>query len=200
MYRLIESIKVEDGLLRQTDYHNRRFNEALMALFPGVPPIDLREVIHLPTGRKVGIFKLRLLFDGQMFEQELIPYTPRIVKTIRLVTDNRADYCYKTENRTALDNAFAQRNGADDIIIVKNNHLTDSFAANLVFFDGHRWVTSDTPLLKGTQRAWLLDQGLIEEIPLTPADLNRFSALKLINAMIGFDEAPSLSLPDCLID
>ena len=53
----------------------------------------------------------------------------------------------------------------------------------LFFFDGNDWLTPDLPLLKGTCRARLLEQGVIREAELGVEDLNRFKGLKLINAL-----------------
>jgi len=199
MYRLIESIKVEAGIIERIEYHNQRFNLARKEWFTGNEFSDLGKIIQLPKDLGSGVFKLRILFDGKHFEQELIPYVPRVVNTLKLIYDDQAAYPYKTEDRRALDDAFALKGEADDVIIVKNNLLTDSFAANLLFFDGKKWFTPSQPLLKGTQRAWLLHEGMIEEAEISVDALNRFSGLKLVNAMIGFEEARVLPLPESII-
>ncbi len=199
MYRLIESIKVEAGSVQRIQFHSQRFNQAKKALFADNEFTDLGRVIQIPENMSPGVFKLRILFDGKNFEQELIPYTPKNVSTLKLIYDDQAAYPYKTENRQALDEAYALRGEADDIILVKDSLLTDSFSANLLLFDGTRWFTPSTPLLKGTQRAWLLQNGMIEEARISVDDLNHFSSLKLINAMIGFEEARTLPLTESII-
>lgn len=53
---------------------------------------------------------------------------------------------------------------------------------------GHQWLTPAHPLLAGTKRAFLLDQGAITEKDLTPDDLMKAEKIRLFNAMIDFGE------------
>ena len=55
-----------------------------------------------------------------------------------------------------------KRKHADDIIIVKNGLVTDSFYANLAFLKNGIWFTPETPLLLGVQRQFLLSQKTIQ--------------------------------------
>ena len=82
-----------------------------------------------------------------------------------------------------MEELFAQRGNCDDVLIVKKEKITDSSYANVVFFDGKDWCTPKDPLLKGTCRARLLDQGRIKEAALGVEDLKKFQGLKLINAL-----------------
>ncbi len=80
----------------------------------------------------------------------------------------------------------------DDILLVKEGLITDTTIANIAFYDGNSWYTPQHPLLKGTKRAQLLDQGLLLEKDLKPEDLSSFIAIRLFNAMIDWGE---LELP-----
>jgi len=82
----------------------------------------------------------------------------------------------------------------DDIIIVKNGFVTDSFAANILFLDGVQWITPTTPLLNGTKRQFLLDQGIIAEKEIREEDIRTYQKVGLINAMIDFDEMPVIDI------
>lgn len=66
--------------------------------------------------------------------------------------------------------------------------VTDSSYTNLALFDGHEWLMPRRPLLQGTKRAFLLDQGLLKEADLTLADLRRAQRVSLFNAMIDMGE------------
>jgi len=72
-------------------------------------------------------------------------------------------------------------------LIVKNSLITDTSIANIAFFDSIRWVTPALPLLKGTTREKLLREGKIFEENIHVDDLERFSKVALMNAMIDFD-------------
>jgi 4-amino-4-deoxychorismate lyase len=62
----------------------------------------------------------------------------------------------------------------------------------VAFFDGSSWLTPSTPLLPGTQRAFLLENGVIHEAALQEIDLTGFSHIKLFNAMMDWERAPML--------
>jgi 4-amino-4-deoxychorismate lyase len=49
------------------------------------------------------------------------------------------------------------------------------------------WLTPKTPLLNGTTRQRLLDDGKIVEAEIKVHELRRFTKVALLNAMIGFD-------------
>ena len=50
----------------------------------------------------------------------------------------------------------------DEVIIEKNGYLTDTTIANIAFFDGKQWFTPEKPLLKGTMRAKLIEEGFLQ--------------------------------------
>jgi len=71
--------------------------------------------------------------------------------------------------------------------------VTDSSYANVVFRDlNGNWVTPSTYLLPGTKRASLLEMGLINETIITYRDINKYTEVKLINAMIGIDDTEGI--------
>ena len=76
----------------------------------------------------------------------------------------------------------------DEVIIVKDGYITDTSYTNLCFFDGTTWFTPDTPLLPGTMRQRLLDQGIIKEKSIPLSDLNKYQSISLINAMMDLGE------------
>jgi 4-amino-4-deoxychorismate lyase len=93
-----------------------------------------------------------------------------------------------------LHNLFELRGNCDDIIIVQNECLTDSYTANLVLYNGKNWITPDTPLLAGTQRARLLKEGKIFEGAVKIHDLPKYSKAGLINALNNLEEMPVIEI------
>lgn len=87
-----------------------------------------------------------------------------------------------------LNRLFSERGTCDDILIVKHGLLTDTSIANIALFDGTHWYTPRQPLLKGTKRAFLLDEGILMEKELRCEDLPAFSTIRLFNAMIEWGE------------
>ncbi|MGD1891663.1 MAG: aminotransferase class IV [Cyclobacteriaceae bacterium] len=97
-------------------------------------------------------------------------------------------YDHKFADRHLIIHLFAQRQSDDDILMVKNGLITDTSYSNVAFFDGQQWFTPHQPLLPGTSRARLLDEGLLQKAKITPNDLPQFEYCSLINAMLPLGE------------
>jgi 4-amino-4-deoxychorismate lyase len=156
--------------------------------------ICLEEIIDLPANLTEERYKCRVTVSPESMNVDIAPYIQREIKTLKVVHDNDIDYSYKSENRQQLNSAFEKRNGCDDIIIIKNGCVTDSWAANIILFDGHDWITPDTPLLEGVQREYLLSQNLIKLQRVLITDLPSFQKIRLINAMINFERASEINI------
>ncbi len=194
MYPLVESVRIENRQLYNIELHNRRINAARAKVYGQYSTVDIAELINPPPYLTDERYKCRIIFYHNKTDVKIAPYIQREIRTLKIVFDDTIDYTYKSEKREKLDAAFAQREGCDDVIIVRKGFLTDSWAANIILFDGEKWVTPDTPLLKGIQREFLLQQGLVEEQTVRVDDIIHFSKIKLINAMIDFERAPEIEI------
>ena len=194
MSPLVESIKLKDGKLFNLEYHQSRMNNALAELFPETRAIDLAKVISIPEDCSQGIFKVRVLYGPSVEAIEIEPYHFRTIRSLKVVHHESIDYHLKYTDRQILQELSVQRGDCEDIIIVKNGLVTDAFAANLIFFDGQKWLTPNSPLLKGTQRQLLLDQEIISEQEIREEDIPTFQKVGLVNAMINFEDMPVISI------
>ncbi len=190
MYPLVESLKLKDGIIQNLIFHKNRLNRSMEELFPTAEKIDLRKEISIPETCRVGIYKVRILYGPFIDKIEFEPYQYRSIQSLKVVHHENIDYHLKYTDRQILQELYAQRGDCDDIIIVKNGLVTDSFAANLLFFDGQNWYTPTTPLLKGTKRQFLLDEGIISEKEIREEDIRNYQKVGLINAMIDLEEMP----------
>lgn len=190
MCRFIESIRIEDGRICRLRQHTERCNRTRAAFWKEEPPVDLKQVVAVPSEK--GIFKCRIVYGREIEEVSYTPYQMRQVNTLRLVVDDAVDYTYKSTDREGLNRLYARRDGADDVLIVKDGRLTDTSIGNVAFFDGQKWYTPLHPLLKGTMRAFLIERQVIEEKDILVADLGRYSKIMIFNAMIDWG---SLCLP-----
>ena len=194
MCQLVESIKLKDGVIQNLEYHQMRMNRSMDELFPKGEKINLATVISIPDNFASGIFKVRVLYGNSVQKIEIEPYTFRTIQSLKVVHHESIDYHLKYTDRQILQELFAQRENYDDIIIAKNGLVTDSFAANLLFFDGETWVTPNSPLLKGTKRQLLIDQGFVFEKKIRVEDIRSYQKIGLINAMIDLEEMPVLEV------
>jgi len=188
MCRLVETIKLKDGIFENLEIHNERFNNSRKAFFGVKEYLDLNEILKSCEFEKNGLFKCRVIYyKKEIVRVEFIPYVLRQVKSLKIVEAD-VDYSYKYEDKSNINKLLDLRDNCDDILILKNNRLTDTSAANIAFFDNDRWYTPLYPLLKGTKREKLLREKVIFEEDLTLSNLKRFSKAALFNTMVDFGE------------
>lgn len=182
--QLLETIRALEGIPCHLDYHQRRLDHAVATLNMAC---DYRLETLLNPPRE-GLYRCRVLYDENSISVTYLPYTPKRFRTLQAVIDDTIDYTLKYADRRELDALYAKRGKCDDIVIVKNGLITDTTIANLAFYDGQRWVTPDQPLLKGTTRQRLLDEGKLIETKIAAEDLHRYGRCAVMNAMLGFCE------------
>jgi 4-amino-4-deoxychorismate lyase len=194
MCQLVESLKLKDGVLENLAYHQARLDRSMAELYPDAKKIVLSKAIQIPAEFRQGLYKVRVVYRATVEKIEMEPYHFRNVQSLKVVRHESIDYHLKYTDRQILQQLFAQRGDCDDIIIVKSGLVTDALSANLLFFDGQKWVTPDSPLLKGTQRQFLLDRGIITEQQISEKDISKFQKIGLINAMVSFEEMPVVGI------
>ncbi len=196
MCRLLETIRIENGRIRNLEYHNRRFNTSRKELFGIREEADLKDLIRA-TGHPLpaGVFRCRVIYRREIERTEFIPHRERPVRSLKLVFADDIDYAYKYADRNRLEALFKERDDCDEILIVRGGLVTDTSTGNIVFrrTDG-AWVTPDTPLLNGTMRMCLLEAGRIMESRVRPADLNSFTAARMINCMRDLESGPDIEM------
>lgn len=182
MSQFIESIKVKDQKLFLLEFHQKRVNETF-AHFGKEGSLDLEKIYQKLEHSDDGLYKLRIVYDlEKKYKTQLIPYAFPQIDTFQLVENNTLDYSFKFEDRTAFTQ-MTQTAKAEEIIIVKNNHITDSTYANMLFLKGKQWFTPSTFLLNGVQRQHLLKSKKIKETEITLQNLKEFTHFQIINAM-----------------
>ncbi len=200
MYLLLETIRYSQGKFDNLEWHNLRMNRSLGELYSSKTKIDLMGALKAsPKPCEVStcieaVYKCRIVYGVAIDTIEFIPYQLPNIKSLHLIYDNNINYSLKSLNRSALNNLFNQRSGSDDVIIVKNGLITDTTFANILFFADNKWLTPVTPLLPGTRRQALLQAGIIKTASIYPYDLNNFEKLRLVNAMIRFEDEVDISL------
>ena len=189
----VETLCVEKGMVWHLPYHNARMNRTRTALFGATDTLDLADYIHPEPYQERT--KCRVEYARNIIKVEYVPYRMRPVASLRLVVCDTIDYTYKSTDRRRLNELFDLRDEADDTLIVRRGLLTDTSICNIALWNGTEWLTPARPLLQGTERAFLLDKGLIRPVDLVPSDLRKGMRVRLFNALIHFSE-----LEFCLSD
>ncbi|MEA3455282.1 MAG: aminotransferase class IV, partial [Campylobacterota bacterium] len=178
---LLETIKVSDGKAFHIAYHNQRFNYTRKSLFSINKPIDLSTYISPPDN---GLYRCRILYDREIKKIEYLPYQPKPMQKIALVS-SELTYDFKYADRAALNTLLDDYPECDDILITQEGLLTDTTIANIAFLQEGRWVTPEYPLLKGTTRRRLIDEGFLTPKTIQADEIDGFDGFALMNAMIG---------------
>lgn len=179
---LLETIKIEDGEIHNLGYHQHRCTKSRQILFDSHDLLDLSSFIDAP---KTGLFRCRILYAEHLHSIEYIPYTPKEIQSVKIVSSD-IEYSLKYANRDALNALLESNKDVDEVIIEKKGYLTDTTISNIAFYDGEQWVTPAEPLLEGTMRAKLIDEGFLQLREIKKEDLKNYSKVALMNAMIGF--------------
>ena len=189
-----ETICVENRQLKNLSYHEARLNKTRRELWGCTDQWDLAELLEIPASVDESIHKCRLAYDKTIDNVRWEPYSRRTIRKIQRVYHDEIDYQYKYDNRKDLNTLFTQRGDAEEILIIKKGLVTDSNFCNVAFFDGTHWLTPATPLLPGTQRAFLLDQGIIGPAEIRESDIAAFQKIRLFNAMVDWAHAATLDV------
>ncbi len=194
MSLLFETIRLQDGVLQNLEYHNERLNQSRKSLYKSTDTIDLEQVIQIPANCKKGLIKCRVSYSRIIKTIEFELYLPHVVKSLRMIEANTILYNYKYTNRGRLNELLTKRERFDEILIIKNGFVTDTSYSNIIFFDGTKWVTPSTPLLHGTMRSFLLKNEIISEMKIKVPDMKQFQKARLINAMNPFESGKDIKI------
>lgn len=190
--RFIETIRLENGRFHLLELHQQRLETTVREIYGHnliVPDIKtaFSEIGNIPVS---GIYKCRVVYDTEIREIEILPYTPRTVRSLRVVdADADIDYHLKSCDRDALSALASQKEECDEVIIMRDGLVTDTSYTNLVFHGKDGLYTPGAPLLKGVIRRHLMQTGILTEIAIHREDMmvgNRLgiTGVSLINAML----------------
>ena len=179
---LLETIKCKDGIASNLTYHQKRCNESRKELYHVKDILDLKSVIIPP---KHGLYRCRIVYAKKIHSIEYIPYQEKEIQSIKIVSSS-LDYHLKYANRDDLTALLSTQCDVDEILIEKEGYITDTSIANIALYDGEQWVTPTKPLLKGTMRQKLLDEGFLQTRDIKKEELTHYTQVALTNAMLGF--------------
>lgn len=174
-----ETIRCEDYEVFHLEYHNQRIANTIGMNF------NLQEYIY-PTDHH--LLKCKVVYNNnEILDVSFSPYKKREIKKFKIVYANEISYKYKSTNRENIDRLYLEKENCDEIIIVKDNYITDTTIANIAIELNGKWITPKVPLLFGTTRARLLETEQLKIENITVQDLQKANKFALMNAMIGFD-------------
>ena len=178
-----ETILIKDGKAQSISYHERRMNHTRAMLYGMTNKITL-ENIDFESEHSTA--RCKLIYAEEIIKTEITEYNKREMSRFRLVSSD-IEYEHKMLDRRELDSLFAARGEADDVLIIKNGLFTDTTIANVAFWIDGEWLTPAKPLLSGTMRQKLLDDGMLRIANITKDELSKISKMAIMNALRGFE-------------
>lgn len=199
MSRFLETIYIKGGLPRHLDWHQRRVEATLKYCYPtefaNEEPFQLEEILSACSPPGQGVYRCKVAYDFHTLSVEFFPYQSRIVNSLHLIEAPAGyDYSFKYAERLILEELYAQRGSADDILITKDGWITDTSIANIAFRKEDRWYTPSIPLLAGTTWKRLVKAGIITPRPIHQDDVGRYDAFKVFNAMNDWEEVAEVKV------
>jgi 4-amino-4-deoxychorismate lyase len=180
-------MQIRNGRITNLPYHNARMHKARSQILDCQDAIRIENVITIPAGFETGRGKCRIIYGKTIESIEFREYQVRQIASLKIV-DAEIEYSHKYEDRSEIKALFGQRMECDDILITKEGRITDTSISNVAFRDGAEWFTPIHPLLPGTRRMQLLNEGRIKARDIFIDDLQNFQEVCLINAMLDLGE------------
>lgn len=176
-----ETMLCQDGVLQHLSYHQARVNRTRVDLF------GLDDVLHLSDLQqelpKKGSYRVRVEYARSIEKLTCEHYESKKRESFLLVESDMS-YAYKYSQRSEIDALMDKR--YDDIIITNNGLLRDTSIANIALFIDNTWLTPKKPLLAGTTRSRLLQDGFLATADLRKEDLKKMKKFAIMNALVGF--------------
>jgi 4-amino-4-deoxychorismate lyase len=191
MYHFFETIKVQNSHPYNLQYHNRRLNNTLKKFFPDAKEIDLFKILNPPLDN--NLYRCKIIYSDKIESINYYPYVMRKFNSFKMIQSS-IKYQYKSTSREIIDQLVAKKEQCDDIIIHDKSIIKDTSIANIAIYDGLKWYTPTTPLLKGTYRSYLLENKLILEKYVKIEDIKNSTKLAIMNAMVGFYELKNIKI------
>jgi 4-amino-4-deoxychorismate lyase len=185
---LFESIRVDNGQIPLLNFHQKRVDISYSSVFKKVNTYNLQECIK-PFLKKDGIQKCRFIYDDKKYRIEIIDYQiiePKRIGWLRI--DPNFNYSFKYYDRNFFNKIKESYSGFNEIILVKNDLITDSTYCNLIVYAKGKWIVPQTCLLNGVERTRIISA---YNFPIEPITIDEFLSAKeykLINAMRPFED------------
>lgn len=199
MTNLLETILIHNHTICNLSYHNKRFVQGQIFLQRKDIIYTIQDLLFVPHELYHHQYiRCRVTYNKEDVFVEYFVHNPKNIQSFKIIHCDNIAYSYKYQDRTQLNNLLSYKQNCDEIIIIKNNMVTDCSIGNLLFLRNGVWYTPNTPLLCGTQRDFLIENQKIIPTCITKNDIFSYEKIMMINALNPFDEGRALHI-DCII-
>ncbi len=181
--KLFETIKFSDDTFHHLNFHQERINTSLKKLNLNRKYI-LKDILTPPNTNET--YRTKFIYDKDGFSFEHFLYKQKIIKSLSLIDASHIEYSLKYLDRKDID--ILKNKSDDEIIMIKDDYVTDTSIANLYFLKYNTWFTPSTSLLRGTYQKNLLENTKVKLADIRVKDILKYKNIAISNAMIGFFE------------
>ncbi|HPL05007.1 MAG TPA: aminotransferase class IV [Bacteroidales bacterium] len=184
MFQFIESIRLENGVVHNLNYHQERVNKTFLQIFKMPVNFSLEKIISENKFPKQGLFKIRIVYDSHRQTIEFATYTRPKFHSYKLIEiENDFTYSFKSTDRKFFDTIYQETDKNALPILIQNKNVSDSVFSNLIFEKNGNLYSPNTPLLFGTMLSQSLQQHKINMITIKEDEVKNFDYIYPINAM-----------------
>ncbi|MBE0492175.1 MAG: aminotransferase class IV [Sulfurospirillum sp.] len=177
MFPCFETLLVQNFTIANLTYHQKRCDKTRRELYGTHKPLKLESLLHVNDAK---IYRAKVIYAKECLHVSTSLYeNTRIFESFTL-QESDFIYPYKYLERKKLDGY------GKDILFHKNSILQDTNIANIALFIDGVWMTPKEPLLEGTIRARLLDEGFLRVEKLDTHCLKIAEKFAIMNALLGF--------------
>jgi 4-amino-4-deoxychorismate lyase len=194
----LETICIQDGVAQHLDFHQLRIDETFEQFYPEWEAFDVVGLVNSLEIPSSGTHRLRIVYEEDPIQIEVIPYLEKEIKTFQLVESGEIDYGFKWSDREFFKQILELHPGVDEVIFTKDGKIQDCSIANLAFLKDGIWYTPEDPLHWGTTRARLIVEEKIEEADILVEELGQYERICLINVFRPLDLKRSLLVADVI--
>lgn len=194
MSLFLETIRIVEGKPQNLAAHENRITRSQLALDGSRLLSPLPEIFDETPPPHFGIHKARIIYNHDLYKIEYHHYEKAKIDSLQVYHEKSIYYPYKFANRCMLECIKSGLPENTEAMIVVGKRITDTTYSNLAFWDGSKWLSPKYPLLPGTMRSLLIDQKIIELMDIGIDDLKTFKKVRMINAMMPWDEAIELPI------
>ncbi|NLX81027.1 MAG: hypothetical protein GXZ03_05640 [Proteiniphilum sp.] len=179
---LLETICIHNNQAVNIHLHTQRMQNSAKNLgfvAPHLPNL----VDIMPRSLANKRVRCSIKYGTDIIDILFVEYTPRVIRSLKVIEAD-ISYSLKFADRHPLNQLLLQKGYCDEVLVVRDNFITDTTFSNVVFENSEGLFTPDTYLLNGIKRQKLIAEGVVKETRISQNDLHKYSRVHLVNAML----------------
>jgi len=116
MFSFLETICIEDGLIKNLPYHKKRVHETFESFYPDINPINIEEILTTEMLPAKGVYRCRIIYEETIKSFEFIPYQEKPIAVLKIINTGEFDYGFKWADRSYFEHTLKENKEVDEVI------------------------------------------------------------------------------------